>query len=395
MENLNEFLLKQSKNLYEYVVNIRRKIHSHPELGMQEFKTSQLICEELDKMGIPYKKGIAKTGVVGLIEGREKGKVIGFRADMDALPLQEKNNVPYASKIDGVMHACGHDGHVAMLLGAAKVLKDLKDHLKGSVKLIFQPAEEGPGGAKPMIEEGVLENPKVDAMVGFHLSSGDKTGVIGFKKGPIHAAYCEFRILIKGKGGHAAYPHLSTDAIVMAAQSIMGFQTVISRRKNPTQPAVLTVGTIKGGYRHNIIADEVEMTGTYRFLDEKIGRNLRIWTEEVLKGVTEPLGGKYEIEYFDGYPPTVNDENLHDLIKKWLLDLLGEEHIEDMKEASMGAEDFSYFSQKVPSLFMKLGAGGENKEFSNPHHHPQFDFDEKALPYGVACFSKIAMEFLS
>lgn len=398
MNITNQQIMEKAEEVFDYTVRIRRKIHMYPEVGMKEFKTASLICKELEQMGIPYRDNVGGTGVVGLIKGEGKGgtgKVIGLRADMDALTIQEKNDVPYASKIDGVMHACGHDGHVAMLLGAAKILNEMKSQFNGSVKLIFQPAEEGPGGALPMIKDGALKDPPVDAVVGIHLSSGDKTGRMGTKSGAVHAAQDEFEIIIKGVGGHAAYPHRSVDAVVLAARAVLGLQTVVSRRVDPLKPAVLTIGTINGGYRHNIIADTVTMRGTYRYLDTRLKDKLRKWTEEVLEGVTKPVGGDFEVKYVDGYPSTDNDPQLSKNVTAWLTDLLGKENIIPIDNPSMGAEDFAYFCREVPSLFLKLGSGGENGEFSNPHHHPRFDIDEKAFINGVASFVKISLEFIS
>jgi amidohydrolase len=392
----NSEIIEKAESVHDYAVDIRRTIHRHPEVGMQEFKTTELIRRELDKMGIPYRDKVGGTGVVGLITGQAEGpgKVIGLRADMDAISVQEINKVPYASEVPGISHACGHDAHVAMLLGAARVLNDMRDKFAGSVKLLFQPAEEGPGGAKPMIEDGALENPKVDAVVGFHVSSGEKTGDVFMKPGVDHASQDEIYIVIKGKGGHAASPHKTVDAVILAAQAVTALQTVVSRRVNPAKSAVLTIGTINGGYRHNIIADRVEMTGTFRFIDDELKMNLRKWTEEVLSGVTRSVGGDYEITYKDGYPASVNSPVMYEKVKGYLTDLLGADKVHDFSEASMGAEDFSYFCKAVPSLFMRLGTGGRNGEFSKPHHSSEFDVDEEGLVNGIASFVKISLEFL-
>lgn len=395
----NEEILKKARNILSYMVDIRRNIHMYPEVGMQEFKTSGLICNELETMGIPFKNKVGGTGVVGLISGNKqaegKKKVIALRADMDALTIQETSKVSYASKVDGVMHACGHDGHVAMLLGAALILNQYKDAFPGAVKLLFQPAEEGPGGALPMIKDGALKNPQVNAVIGIHLSSSEATGRIGLKAGPFHAAHDEFEILIKGHGGHAAYPHRSVDAIVLAAQVINALQTVVSRKVDPLIPAVLTVGTIKGGYRHNIIADRVTLEGTFRYIDESLKMDLRKWTEEIVSGITKSAGGDYEIRFFEGYPVTVNDEGLYEKVKTYLGSMFGPDVLYEVKRPSMGAEDFSYYCEVVPSLFIKLGSGGPNKEFSAPHHHPEFDLDENAFVNGVAAFVKIVLDYLN
>ncbi|MCD4783572.1 MAG: amidohydrolase [Candidatus Eremiobacteraeota bacterium] len=392
--SLNKEIMKKTDKLFPFMQKIRRQIHMYPELGMNEFKTAQLIKDKLDEMGIPYRDKVANTGIVGLIEGKEPGKVLGIRADMDALPITEDSDKEYASKIEGAMHACGHDSHVAILLAAAKILNDYKDKFKGTVKLIFQPAEEGPGGAKPMIEEGALENPKVDRMVGLHVGSGIKTGLIGIKEGPTHASQDEIRITIKGYGGHAAYPHRSVDAIVIAAQVVMALQTIVSRIVDPAEPSVFTIGTIEGGYKHNIIADRVEMTGTIRFLNDDVGKMKREKIEKIVAGITKTFGGDYEFKVIRGYPTAINDVEFAREIKGYLTDLLGNDIVYDVEKSTMGAEDFAYFSRKVPSVFMRLGSGGENKEFSLPHHHSGFDVDEKAMINGCAAFVKIAMEYL-
>lgn len=391
---LNEEIMKKADELFPFMQKIRRQIHMYPELGMNEFKTAQLIKDKLDEMGIPYRDKVANTGIVGLIEGKEPGKVLGIRADMDALPITEDSDKEYASKIKGIMHACGHDSHVATLLGAAKILNDYKDKFKGTVKLIFQPAEEGPGGAQPMIEEGVLENPKVDRIVGLHVGSGLKTGLVGVKEGPTHASQDEIYITIKGHGGHAAYPHRSVDAIIIAAQVVTALQTIVSRIVDPTEPSVFTIGTIEGGYRHNVIADRVKLTGTIRFFNDDVGQIKREKIEKIVAGITKAFGGDYEFQVVRGYPSAINDVEFAREIKGYLTDLLGNEIIYDVEKPTMGAEDFAYFSREVPSVFLRLGSGGENKEFSRPHHHPGFDVDEKAMINGCAAFVKIAMEYL-
>ncbi len=395
MNCTNETILKQAGDVHKYVVDIRRTIHRNPELGMQEKKTAALICSNLEEMGIPYRSGVGGTGVVGIIDGTApgEGKVIALRADMDALPIQEASDVEYKSQVDGVFHACGHDAHVAMLLGAARILSENRHWFPGKVVLLFQPAEEGPGGAEPMVKDGALDNPPVDGVIGFHVASADPTGIVKVTPGPMHAAVTEVRIIIRGRGGHAAYPHRSVDAIVLAAQAIMSFQTVISRRVDPVTPAVFTIGTINGGYRHNVIADEVVMTGTFRYFDDRLRDDLVRWTREILDGITKPVGGDYEIGFIFGYPATINHEEFSRFIGKHLTDLLGPEKVLQEKEPSMGGEDFSYFARKVPGVFMMLGTRGKNGEYAHPHHHPCFDIDEEAMKNGVASFVKIAVEF--
>ncbi|MCE1245250.1 MAG: amidohydrolase [Firmicutes bacterium] len=392
---LNETILRRSEELFEYMQKIRREIHMHPEPGFQEFNTSGIICENLDKLGIPYKSGFAQTGVVALIEGRGPGKVIGLRADMDALSLFEENDVPYKSKREGFMHACGHDAHVATLLGAATVLNENRDKFDGAVKLFFQPAEEGPGGAEPMIEEGCMENPHVDAVIAFHVGNGYKTGLIGIHGGPTHAAQNELRITITGKGGHAATPEKGIDAIVIAAHAITALQTVVSRSIDPLDPAVLTIGTIKGGTRLNIIAEQVELSGTIRYLKDSVGEKIHEAIRRVMDGVTKAFGGTYKIEILEGYPAVYNDSDLAEKLKGWVIDLLGPKGHFVVDRPTMGAEDFAYFARKVPSVFMRLGVGGDDPSVYYNHHSSRFDIDEKGMINGCAGFAKMAIEFLN
>jgi amidohydrolase len=388
----NMEIMEKAGQVMPFAVEIRRAIHGNPELGMHEFQTAALICRELDKMGIPYRDKVAGTGVVGVIQGGREGRVIGLRADMDALPIPETPGRGYGSRNPGVMHACGHDAHVAMLLAAAKILSGMKEQLPGAVVLVFQPAEEGPGGALPMIKEGALKNPDVEMMLGFHVSTEEPTGMVKLMPGPVHAAQDTFKITIKGHGGHAAYPHKTVDAVLLTAQAVTSIHTIVSRRVNPVTPAVITIGTVNGGLRNNVIADSIEMTGTIRYLDTAVGKNLRMWIDEALQGVTQPVGGDYQIEYVDGYPATSNDPALFHRVRHLVRDLLGEGYVKEDSVPTMGAEDFSYFCREVPSMFMVLGVAGKNNEFSKPHHHAEFDIDENAFVNGVASYVKLCLE---
>lgn len=392
---MKDNILKKAEDLLPFMISIRRKIHENPELGMEEYETAKLIIENLDKMGISYRPEVGKTGIAGLIEGKKgKGKCIGIRADMDALPLQDQKNVPYASKKPGIMHACGHDGHVAMLLGAAKILQDLKEEFPGYVKLVFQPAEECIGGALPMIKDGVMENPSIDSMIALHMDSGKKAGHILLSEGPSHAAQTDFEITVTGKGGHAAHPHKSTDTILLASTLAVELHHIVSRHIDPLESAVLTVGIIQGGTKSNIIPDRVFLKGTIRYLNDKVGEELRYWIEKVSKSVAEMSGGKCEVKFIPGYPAGFNDEELTGKIWKYLEDFLTEEYIEKEKHPNMGAEDFSFFAQRVPSVFIGLGGRG-GKETSYPHHHPKFDFNEQAMINGAAALAQIALKFLN
>jgi amidohydrolase len=389
-------IMEKSKNIYDFMVEIRRKIHEHPELGFQENNTGKLIMEHLEKLNIPYKSDIGKTGIAGIIEGkRGKGKCIGLRADMDALPLSDEKEVTYKSKIPNVMHACGHDGHVAMLLGTAKILKEMEEEFSGTVKLIFQPAEECIGGALPMIQEGVMENPHVDIMTALHLYSSDKTGTVIFKSGVGSAAQDDFEIIIYGKGGHAAYPDKSIDSVLLASRLIVELHHIISRKIDPHQTAVLTVGMVHSGSKSNIIADKAMMKGTIRYLDDKTGEELRYWIEKITKGVVETENAHSEVKFERGYPTTINNEELTEKIWNYIEGLSDDLLLKKEGKSTMGAEDFSYFSRQVPSVMLGLGSNGDREEFSFPHHHPKFDFDEKAMIYGTAIFSHIVLNYLS
>lgn len=391
----NKEILEKSEELFSFMQSARRQIHQYPEVGMQEFRTAAFIREKLDEAGISYRDKVGGTGIVGIIKGNRPGKCIALRADMDALTIQEKTGTEYASKLDGFMHACGHDAHVAILLGAARLLNEIKDQLRGTVKLFFQPAEEGPGGAKPMIEDGAMEDPHVDAVAGFHVSSGNKTGKIGIHKGVNHAAMQELDIIVEGKGGHAAYPHTTVDAVVITCAIVTGLQTIVARRVDPLDSAVITIGTINGGYRRNIIADRIEMQGTIRYLKDETGDLLRKNIEDICNNIAVSMGGSCMVMFGKSYPPLVNDKDLAEQFEDSLKDLLGDDRFFPVEHPTMGAEDFAYFAREVPSVFMSLGSGGENKEFSEPHHNSRFDIDEKALITGCAGFVKLSLDFLN
>lgn len=388
-ERINELADKYFKD----ISRIREEIHMYPEVGFEEFKTSELICSELEKMGIEYTKNIAKTGVVGIIKGKHPGKTVLLRADMDALLIQETADVEYKSKRDGYMHACGHDGHVAGVLGAAMVLNELKDELHGNIKLLFQPAEEDEGGAKPMIDEGVLENPKVDAVFGCHLWGVLKEGSVHVKKGAMMASRDTFKFKVIGKGGHGAAPHLSVDPIIIVNQAINNMQSILSRRIDPLSPAVISYCSIHGGASHNIIPGEVNVTGTIRTLNDE----LRAWIpnamEEVIKGITTSQGASYEFELIKSYPTLFNDKEMTDLVYNSSKKIVGCENVDELEVPVMGSEDFAYFTRAVPSSFYFIGIA---PSLDKPvcHHHPEFGFDNKNLLVSTKTLSQIAIDFL-
>ncbi len=388
--------LQEAMKLKDEIVKFRRDFHRNPELGMEESRTSKIVADYLTALGLEVKTGVANTGVVGLLRGDKDGPTVGLRADMDALPIKEQSGVEYASTVEGKMHACGHDGHTSILMGAAKLLSQHKDEIAGNVKFIFQPAEEGPGGALPMIEEGVLENPKVSAMFGLHINTtSGGAGQIEYGSGPRSAGTGTARIKIKGFGGHGAHPHKSVDAIMASAHVLTTLQTIISREIDPLEPAVITMGTINGGYRHNVIADEVKMTGTIRTLNEEIRKSMPERFDRIIKGVCQSLRCEYELDYTLGIPSVINDVDMTNIVRDAGVDLLGEDNTIEVTKPSMGGEDFCYFSQSVPSSFFRLSARSEEKGCTYPGHHPKYNFDEDSIPYGMAMFAQIVIKYLN
>lgn len=379
---------------YERIKEIRHQIHMYPEDGFEEFKTSKLIVEELEKLGIKTQANVAKTGVVGLIEGKYEGKTVLLRADMDALKLEEKADVEYKSKVPNMMHACGHDGHVAGLLGAAMILNELKDNLHGNIKLVFQPAEERDGGAKPMIDEGVLENPKVDAAFGAHLWGSVEEGKVEVKKGPLMAAPDIFMFKVIGRGGHGAVPQQSIDPIVITCQIVNTIQTIVSRKNNPLNPVVVTCGRIQGGDCHNVIPNEVEVEGTIRTFDEETRKWVPKVMEDMIKGITTCQGATYEFNYDPKYPPLINDDKMTDLAKVSIGKVVGEENVYYAKEPTMGGEDFAYFTQRVPSSFFFVGIA-EDENSPVLHHNPYFKWDDKNLKVLSETLSQVAIDYLN
>lgn len=377
----------------QHMINLRETIHMYPEDGFSEFTTSKIIIEELDKLGIKVQKNVAKTGVVGLIEGKYPGKTVLLRADMDALKIQEQADVEYKSKIDGMMHACGHDGHVAGLLGAAMILNELKDNLHGNVKLVFQPAEEREGGALPMIEEGVLENPKVDAAFAAHLWGYLNEGEVHLKEGPMMASPDIFNIKVIGKGGHGAVPQEAIDPIVITCQIVNALQTIVSRKINPLDPVVITCGRIQGGDCHNVIPNEVELEGTIRTFNEETRNWVPKVMEDLIRGITTSQGAAYEFKYEPKYPALINDKYMTSFAKESLKKVVGEENVFDLKEPNMGGEDFAYFAQKVPSAFIFVGIAN-NKSEPVIHHNPYFKWDSKNVGILAQSLSQIAIDYL-
>jgi amidohydrolase len=379
----------------EHTRQLRRYLHQHPELSCQEYATSAFVAEELEKLGIPCKRGIAKTGVVGLIEGKNPdSKVVALRGDMDALPIQEENNTDYRSLNPGVMHACGHDVHTSCLLGAARILSETKDQWTGSVKLIFQPSEEKlPGGASTMIQEGVLNSPTVQAIFGQHVFTPFKVGTVAFCPGKMMASTDEIYITVKGKGGHAAYPHLIKDPVSTAAQIIVALNQIVSRNISPVEPAVLSIGKVIAHGATNVIPDEVHMEGTVRAFDEQVRQALLDRLTTTAEGIARATGLEAVVDIRRGYPALVNDQALTQRAIDRARHYLGHEHV-FIAEPRMGAEDFAFYSQEIPACFYRLGTGNPDKGITSFIHTPTFDIDEDALPVGTGLMAWNAIQEL-
>lgn len=388
-------MLQRALSLADSVVALRRQVHRHPELGFREVETAALAARRLAELGIAVRTGVGKTGVVGDLG--TSGPCIALRADMDALPMQEENSVPYASAVPGVMHACGHDAHVACLLGAAQLLAEeaAAGRLPGRVRFLFQPSEEaqdaeGLSGGMRMAAEGAMQG--ADAVVGLHVWADDPLGSISLRDGTMTAHPDKFELVVEGKEAHGAMPHRGNDAIVLAAQVIQALQTVVSRRTDPTHAKVLTIGTIQGGTKDNIVAGRVSMTGTLRTFDEATREALLAEMEKACS-VARALGGDYALKVIPGYMAVENDPRLSDLVRQVGVGLLGAENVREAP-LEMGGEDFSYFAQAAPGCLFWLGAAtpGEPKRL---HHHPRFDIDERCLPLGTALLAEISLRFLA
>jgi len=394
VDNLYNKIAGVIDEIEQEVIELRREVHTYPETAFEEERTSALIADKLGKMGIEIRKGIARTGVCGLIKGSKEGPVIALRADMDALEIEEKNEIPYASRNKGKMHACGHDAHVAILLGVARILEHIKEELPGQVKLIFQPAEEGLGGAEPMIEEGVLEDPVVDAILGLHVWSYLPVGTVGLKTGPFFAAVDDFDLSIIGNSSHGAQPQDGIDAITGAAGLINSLQSLISRNIDPLTPAVLTVGKIEGGYSRNVIADRVRIEGTCRSIDPDVRNKIEKRFREIVEGNCAVYNCEYELDYRRQYPPLINDSRVVERVKEIARKVVGEEKVLGLQEPTMGGEDFAFFLEKVPGCFFLLGARNEEKGITAPHHNPYFNIDEDCLVLGVEMLVKTLLDLM-
>lgn len=364
-------------------VAIRHHLHAHPELSYQEFETSAYIQRQLTEYGIPFTV-MATTGVVGIIEGKNpQSRIIALRADIDALPITEENQVPYKSRNEGVMHACGHDVHTTCLLGAARILNELRNEWEGTVKLIFQPGEErNPGGASIMIREGVLENPVPEAIFGLHVHPQMEVGKLSFRSGKVMASADEIYMTIKGKGGHAAAPHWTTDTVLVASHIIVALQQIVSRNSSPFSPSVLSICSIQGGHTTNVIPSEVKLMGTFRSMDESWRFRAHELIEKQARAIAEGMGAEIDFRIDVGYPNVYNHEGLNDIARDLAETFMGKEKVSET-ELRMGAEDFGYYSQRIPGCFYRLGTGNIDKGIISGVHTPTFNVDESAIPIGM------------
>ena len=388
--------LQEAENLLNLMREIRRDLHKHPELGTQEVRTSRIVADYLEHLGLDVHTGIGGYGVVATLPGRETEKCVALRADMDALPMEEKNEVPYASKRPGAAHCCGHDGHTAILLGAASLLCKFSDRLKGNVKFIFQPSEDrAPGGAIPMIAGGALRNPDVDGIFSLHLNPDLPEGTIGIKSGFSTISSAEFILRVIGKGCHVASPHEGVDPVVMSAMVIMAGQTIVSRRINPLDPAILSFCTVCGGTASNIIPEEVTLTGSIRALNPDKREELANELDRVAQGVARAGGGTCHLTVKREYPSVFNHPELVAELKDSAAKILPADNVIDIQSPSMTGEDVAYFHEKVPGVHWLLGTANPALGFTHPLHSPHFDFNEEAMPVAAAIHASCVVDFLS
>lgn len=395
MEHLKKKIKSLSKQYHQEIIDIRRHIHQHPELAFEEDKTAAFVSKKLTEYGIAHQTGIAKTGIVALIKGKNPDNyVVGLRADMDALPILEANTHSFVSKFEGKMHACGHDAHTASLLGAAKILNALKNEFEGTIKLVFQPSEEElPGGASVMIEEGVLDNPKVDIMIGQHVYPELPAGTVGMKSGRYMASTDELYLTVKGKGGHGAIPDRNIDPVLIASHIVTAMQQVVSRNALPSMPTVVSFGKFIANGQTNIIPNEVHLEGILRTFDETWRKEAQQKIRNIATGIAQSMGGDCKVRIDRGYPVVVNDEKVTEQSRQFAKDFLGAEHVYEL-DYRMTAEDFAYYSQKVPSTFYRLGVSNENMGITSSLHSNTFDIDEASLITSVGTMSWIAINHL-
>ncbi len=388
---------KLASEYHEEIIHIRRHLHQNPELSFEEVETGKFIAKKLTEFGIPNEHGWADNGVVGIIKGKNpKKKVIALRADIDALPIKEANDVPYKSKKEGIMHACGHDVHTASLLGVSKILNEIKNEFEGTIKLIFQPAEERfPGGASILIKEGVLENPKPISIIGQHVHPPLEAGKIGLRPGLYMASADELYMTVTGRGGHGALPHECIDPIVITSHIIVALQQIVSRNANPTMPSVLTFGKINStGGSTNVIPNEVKLMGTFRTMDEEWRADAHQRMVKMAETIAESMGATCELKVLKGYPSLVNDHRLTQDVKANAIEFLGAENVVDLP-IRMTAEDFAYYSHELPGCFYRLGTGNQSKGITSPIHTNTFDIDEDSLELSIGLMTWLAVKELT
>ena len=386
---------KIAKEQFADIVSIRRRFHQNPELGFEEFQTSKFVADYLETLGLQVTRNVAKTGVVGLLKGANPGKTVAIRADMDALPIEELSDVPYNSQVPGKMHACGHDVHVASVLATARILSKLRDQIAGNVKFIFQPAEEAPGGAEPMIAAGVLENPKVDAIIGGHVWGSLDRGVIEVMPGSIMASSDILRLTIKGKGGHAAQPHATIDPVAIASEIVCALQKIVSRQTNPSEAVVISICQFHAGDVFNVIPDTAYLEGSIRTLNNKLRKEIPEKIERIVRGITEAYGATYELDYYFGYPVTVNNPTITESVRQSAISALGADNVQLSAQASMGAEDFAYYLLNVPGTFVRVGVRNAEKGICQDIHHPRFNVDESVLETTPVVYAQAIIDLLS
>jgi len=380
------------------LVEIRRDLHQHPELSNREFRTAGIVAEHLRRLGISVQTGVAHTGVVGILEGSAPGPTVAVRADMDALPIQELNVVPYQSKHDGVKHACGHDVHTAIGLGVAETLSQIRTTFRGSVKFIFQPAEEGApegetGGAYLMLDEGVLDNPPVESIFGLHVMPTLEAGQLGYHSGPVWASNDALQVVIRGRKTHGAYPHTGVDAILVASHVLQGLQTFVNRSVDVHDPLLISFGVIQGGNQFNVIADEVRMLGMMRCLNPEIRKAAPDRIEDLIRGITTSFGASHSLKITSGAPVTMNHPEMVKKAVPVLETIVGKENVL-LQKPQMGAEDFACYAERVPGFYFMLGVRNENRGITEMLHTPRFDVDETCLSVGVHAMSSLVMEYL-
>jgi amidohydrolase len=384
-------LLKEASDLFEYTQTLRRDFHRHPELGFKEVRTAGIVARELQSLGLEVSTGIAETGVVALVEGTKPGPTTLVRFDMDALPIQEQTGAEYASQTPGVMHACGHDGHTAIGLTVARLLNAHREELAGTVKLVFQPAEEGLGGAKRMIDEGVLENPRPNRTLALHVWNEKPFGWLGIVPGPVMAAAETFRVVLTGKGGHGAAPHQTIDPVLAAAHLVTALQSIVSRNVAPLDTAVVTVATLRGGEAFNVIPSEVELKGTIRTFLPQVRQRVVERFNQIVQGTAGTFGCQAQVELASLTPALVNDPQITARIQDLVKNLLPEAEL-SVTDRTMGSEDMAFMLEQVPGCFMFIGSANPDKGLDAAHHHPRFDFDERALPRAVALMTAAVLQ---